>query len=145
MTCICSKLVLPLVFSPLHSTCCLLLLDLFKSKHLLAHAAWWAIYCASLTGLLLILYCSGSSCHSEVSQCWGLSVWVPRCLLENTRGSERQWIEMWLLSASKCSINTFAFFKPWQSHCCKLTRLSNFPSWNKSFLMYFFFREAERS
>lgn len=59
--------------------------------------------------------------------------------------SERQWIEMWLLSSSKCSINTLAFLKPWQSHCYKLTRLSNFPSWNKSFLMYFLEEQKEVS
>lgn len=115
------------------------------SKYLPAHAARRATYCTSLTGLLWILYCSGSSRHSEVSQCWGLSVWVPLCFARthththtHTGGVSGSELRCDFLSAPKCSINTLAFLKPWQSRCCKLTRRSNFPSWNKSFLMYFF-------
>lgn len=77
-------LTLPYKLRLQNSTCFLLLLDLFQSKHGSAHAERRVIYCGSLTGLLLIIYCSVSSLHSEGSQCRGLSVWVPGCSLENT-------------------------------------------------------------
>lgn len=86
-----------IVCSPLHDTTCyllllcILLLTCLSPNILLTCAVGRATYCMSLTGLLLILCCSSSSRHSEVSQYWALSVWVPRCLLENTHslsGSE---------------------------------------------------------
>lgn len=113
---------------PLHSPRFSVLLQLFKSKCFLSCSGirFSAFTCVALAVALSL----------ETSSGWGLQVWVFQCLLENTI-FEWQRIEMWLLSASKCSINTQASLKPWQRHCNKLTRLSNFPSWNKSFLMYF--------
>ena len=127
-------------WSPLHSSYFSLFIYLFEFRYPLTRAVRWVIYCPGLTILLLILYCSSSFVPLRSHP--ALRIFCLSFLVLNRKHththSERQWIEMWLLSASKRSINTLAFLKPWQSHCYKLTRLSNFPSWNKSFLMYFF-------